>query len=109
MPDIFHSGSRLDKVSKVAGTSKSSREVLTLGQVVRHTPCDINGEDDCLIGLSGGHLLNQLNNVRNRSRNLVDTCTIITTSSASGSLKLMVAPGKKRDPPGLGSLNVEWR
>lgn len=107
MPDTFHGGSRLGKVSKVAVTSESPREVLTLGQVVRHAPCDINGEDNCLIDLSGGHLLNQLNDVRNRSRNLVDTCGIIMAWSTNGSLKLVIAPGKKQDPPGLGSLKVE--
>lgn len=67
MPDAFHSGSRLGKVSKVVVTSESPREVLTLGQVVCHAPRDIYGEDDCLIDLSGGHLLSQLNDVRDRS------------------------------------------
>lgn len=89
MPDAFHSGPRLRKVSKVAVTSKSPREVLTLGKVVRHAPCDINREDDCLIDLSGGHLLDQLNDVRDRGRNLADTCAVITAWLATGSLELM--------------------
>ena len=87
MPDAFHSGSRLDEVSKVTGTSESPGEVLTLGQVVCHAPCDINGEGDCLINLSGGHLLNQLNDVRNGSRNLMDTWAFITAWSATGFLE----------------------
>jgi hypothetical protein len=77
-PNTFHSGPRLDEVSKGAVTSESAGEVLTLSQVIRHAPCDINGEYDCLVDLSGGHVLNQPNDVRDRSRNLVDTCTIIT-------------------------------
>ena len=85
MPDAFHSGPRLRKVSKVAVTSKSPREVLTLGQVIRHAPCDINREDDGLIDLSGGHLLDQLNDVRDRGRNLADTCAVITAWLATGS------------------------
>ena len=58
MPDAFHSGSRLEKVAEVALTSEPSGEVLTLNQVVRHAPRDIYGEDDGLIHISGGELLN---------------------------------------------------
>ena len=101
VPDAFHSGSRLEKVPKVVLTSESPREVLTLGQVICHAPRDINGEDDCLVNLSGRQLLNQLNHVRDRGRNLVDTCAIMTASVSA-----MIAPEKERDPPGLGSLNV---
>jgi len=57
-PDAFHSGSRLEKVPEAVLTSQSTREVLTLNQVVRHAPRDINREDDGLINLCGGHLLN---------------------------------------------------
>ena len=58
MPDAFHSGSRLEKVSEVILTSEPPGEVLTLNQIVRHAPRDIYGEDDGLIHLSGRQLLN---------------------------------------------------
>lgn len=103
MPDAFHSRSRLVKVSKIVMTSEPPGEVLALGQVVRHAPGDINREDDALIGFPGGQLLNQLDNVRDRGRNLVNTCYEI--DQHAGSLKQTVPPGK-RDKPGLGSLNV---
>jgi hypothetical protein len=83
MADTFHSGSRLDKASETAMTSKGY-----------------------LIDLSGGHLLNQLNEINDQSRNLVDTCAIIMAWSATSFSKLMTTHRKKRGPPGLGSLNV---
>lgn len=73
MPDVFHGGSRLEKVPEVIVTSEPPGKVLTLGQVVRHAPSDVDREDDALIDFPGGHLLNQLNDVRDRGRNLVDT------------------------------------
>jgi hypothetical protein len=74
MPDAFHSGSRLMKVPEVVMTPQPPGEVLTLGHVVRHAPRDINRENDALVEFPGGKLLNQLNNVRDRGRNLMNTC-----------------------------------
>jgi hypothetical protein len=73
MPDAVHSGSRLAKVPKVVVTSEAPREILTLTQVVCHAPRDIDWKDEGLIDLPAVQLLDQLNDVRDRSRNLVDT------------------------------------
>lgn len=74
MPDALHSRSCLEKVRDVVLTLESSREILVLNQVVRHAPCDINGEDDRPIELPSGQLLNQLNDVRDQGRNVVNAC-----------------------------------
>lgn len=58
MPDAFHSGSCLEEVPEVVLTSEPPREVLSLDQVVGHAPRDINREDDGLIDVSSGQLLN---------------------------------------------------
>jgi len=58
MPDAFHSGSRLDEVPEVVLTSEPPGEVLALSHVVRHASRDINREDDGLVQLSIGQLLN---------------------------------------------------
>jgi len=73
MPDVFHSGSRLEKVPEVIVTPEPPTEVLALNKVVCHAPRDINREDDALIDLSSGLLLNQLDDVPDRGRNLVNT------------------------------------
>jgi len=78
VPDAFHSGSRLEKIPEVVVASEPSGEELTLDQAVRHAPRDIDRKGDGLIHVSGGQLLNEVNDVRDRGRNLVDTWAVVT-------------------------------
>lgn len=72
MPDAFHSRSRLVEVPEVVVASEPPGEVLTLGQVICHAPGDVNRENEGLIDFAGGQLLNQLDDVCDRGRDLVN-------------------------------------